>query len=419
MENISLSIVALRANREVAIASGQTFLNKSPDFQRTYESWNEKLKSRFVESMLLGRAMNPIWTVLNDDDESEEILDGMHRISTALAFLDNQFCMNKLYLMNLDGEKYHKKFFRDLPPDDKARIRNYNFVFNKLDSSYRKDLNKLRDMYEILNRSSRTLNDYEFNKVLFKPFYDIIAKVKPLFLRTKFFSKMKDARGSIDCEIMDMLAFSSELPNSWSSVASLRDNWLNQRLGETFESVTAYISANGEQIEARMVYLAKIISDFYQRDLFAAEPKVFKSFYLPYKLVVSRCANKFKNYACFNRHADPLIEELKLKVFNETGEDVEVEWENQSRNSTFQKQLVSIFDRIIDSHLDESDNQRLFPRALIEEKLKAQMGCCAICKKFMKEGDEFQGDHIVPWTAGGKTIIENLQVVHKRCHQLK
>lgn len=419
MENISLSIVALRSNREGAIASGQTFLNKSPDFQRTYESWNDKLKSRFVESMLSGRAMNPIWTVLNEDDESEEILDGMHRISTALAFLDNQFCINKQFLMNLDGDKYHKKYFKDLAPDDKARIRNYNFIFNKLDSSYRKDLNKLRDMYEILNRSSRTLNDYEFNKVLFKPFYDIIAKVKPFFLRTKFFGKMRDTRGSIDCEIMDMLAFSSELPNSWSSVASLRDAWLNARLGETFESVTAYIANNAEILEAKMLFLAKIVSDFYQRNLFSEDPKVFKSYYLLYKLIVARCAFKYKSYSTFNRHADKVIEELHAKVFDENSENLEVEFENQSRNAMFQRNIVGIFDRILDSHTDESDNLRLFPRPMVEEKLRQQMGCCALCKKFMKEGDEIQGDHIIPWTAGGRTIPDNLQVVHRRCHQLK
>jgi hypothetical protein len=80
-----------------------------------------------------------------------------------------------------DKDKYHKKKFNELETDDKAKIRNYNFIFNKLDSSYRKDLNKLKDMYEILNRSSRTLNDYEFNKVTLNPFYDIISKYKPLF----------------------------------------------------------------------------------------------------------------------------------------------------------------------------------------------------------------------------------------------
>jgi len=102
METISLSIINLRVNKEAALAVNQTYLNKNPPFQRSYESWDDKLKTRFMESILLGRATNPIWTVLNDEDGSEEILDGMHRISTALAFLNNEFCINKLYLTSLE-----------------------------------------------------------------------------------------------------------------------------------------------------------------------------------------------------------------------------------------------------------------------------------------------------------------------------
>ena len=74
-ENISLSIINLRTNKENAFAVNQVFLNKSPSFQRTYEAWDDKLKTRLIETILLGRAMNPIWTILNNDNHSEEILD--------------------------------------------------------------------------------------------------------------------------------------------------------------------------------------------------------------------------------------------------------------------------------------------------------------------------------------------------------
>ena len=136
MEHVSLSIINLRTNKENALATGQVFLNSSPEFQRRYEAWSDQLKTRFVESMLLNRATNPIWTVINEDDDSEEVLDGMHRLKTAASFLNNEFSLNKTFFMTLDDEKYHKKKFNDLSADDKARIRNYNFLFNKLDSSY-------------------------------------------------------------------------------------------------------------------------------------------------------------------------------------------------------------------------------------------------------------------------------------------
>ena len=70
MEVISLSIINLRTNKENAHATQQIYLNKSPDFQRCYEAWDDKLRTRFIESIILNRATNPIWTVLNNIDES-------------------------------------------------------------------------------------------------------------------------------------------------------------------------------------------------------------------------------------------------------------------------------------------------------------------------------------------------------------
>ena len=48
-----------------------------------------------------------------------------------------------------------------------------------------------------------------------------------------------------------------------------------------------------------------------------------------------------------------------------------------------------------------------------------QKNICPSCKIGIKETDKYEGDHIVPWTGGGLTSSDNLQVLHKRCHQLK
>ena len=94
MTTLNLSTINVRINKEHALAMNLTYINKQPDFQREYDAWDDKLKTRFVETMLIGRAMNPIWTILNSDENSEEILDGMHRITTATDFLNNKFKLN-------------------------------------------------------------------------------------------------------------------------------------------------------------------------------------------------------------------------------------------------------------------------------------------------------------------------------------
>ena len=47
-----------------------------------------------------------------------------------------------------------------------------------------------------------------------------------------------------------------------------------------------------------------------------------------------------------------------------------------------------------------------------------QDGTCAICGKGF-EVEKMEADHIVPWHAGGKTILENCQVLCKDCNRTK
>lgn len=417
MENLSLSIINLRTNRETALAANQIYLNKSPDFQRLYEAWDDKLRTRFIESLLLNRATNPIWTVLNDENESEEILDGMHRITTALSFLNNEFAINKTYLLSLDPEEYNKKCFNDLRTDDKAKIRNYNFIFNKLDSSYRKDLNKLKDMYEILNRSSKTLNDYEFNKVILNPFYDIISKYKDLFIKSNFFSKIKNLRGNIDSALIEMIVLSYPLPNCWSSINSLKEDWIKKTVGESAEEVNSFINIHGENLENKLTFMTKIISDFYQKNLFSSNPKIFKTCFMPYKFIVSRCSYFINNnYALFNRISPIIIDAFVKEILVD---DIQMTVNCNSRNAVFQKKIIEKIDEIINNEVNKEGTVRRFSKKMIQEKLDHQKHICPKCELQIKETDKYEGDHIIPWTAGGLTIIDNLQILHERCHQLK
>lgn len=47
-----------------------------------------------------------------------------------------------------------------------------------------------------------------------------------------------------------------------------------------------------------------------------------------------------------------------------------------------------------------------------------QNGICPICGKHY-EIEEMEGDHIIPWSKGGKTTIDNLQMLCKKCNREK
>jgi hypothetical protein len=413
MCSIPLSIINLRTNKETAIAINQIYINKDPDFQREYEAWDDKLKTRFIETILIGRAMNPIWTILNPLDNAEEVLDGMHRLTTALDYLNNKFKLNSKYFTDDNrGQLYDKKMFNELSLDDQQKIRNYNFIFNQLDSSYRTDVNKRRDKYEILNRSSRTLNDYEFNKVLYGKFFDIVSIYKD-DLKNLFF-KVDDKRGELQTEIIDIMVLSNDLPNSWSSVNSLRDKYYEDNLGNSESSVDNYLKGNEENIKNKLNMIKKIITILKDNKFFTQNKKNFNKYYLPYKFIISRLLYKFKtDISLFNRHIFDIIEKIKSEI---TEVDIQEKLECKTRNAVFQKKLINLIDDTINSSYETNRDKRLFTKIQINSKLKEQNHVCAICKK---EKEIYQGDHIIPWSKGGKTDYENLQVLCIICHQQK
>jgi 5-methylcytosine-specific restriction endonuclease McrA len=409
MSNIPLSIINLRTNKEIAYATHQTFINKNPDFQREYEAWDDKLKTRFIETIIIGRAMNPIWTILNPDDNSEEILDGMHRITTALDFLNNKFkLIGKHFTDESRGQAFDKKCFSELSCDDQSRIRNYNFMFNQLDSSYRTNVNKRRDQYEILNRSSKTLNDYEFNKVLYNPFFDLISLYKN-DLNVLFFNK-KDKRGEVETEIIDIIVLSNEIPKSWSSITVLREKFYEKNLGETEESVLEYLKNNQEKMKSNLIFMKKIIECLKDNKFFSEDKRTFNTFYLPYKIIISRLLYKFKDIATFNRHIIPIIHKLKEEIPQFIAQY------SKTRNAIFQKNLVQNIDEIIHKSFEENMEKRLFSKKDIQRKLEEQGNVCNFCKETK---EKYEGDHIIPWSTGGTTTYDNLQVLCKHCHYSK
>jgi len=73
-------------------------------------------------------------------------------------------------------------------------------------------------------------------------------------------------------------------------------------------------------------------------------------------------------------------------------------------------------------YLITGDEKYLSIRAFTESQKRAayekQKGICPHCKEHF-EIEEMEGDHITPWTEGGKTLPDNLQMLCKDCNRRK
>jgi hypothetical protein len=160
--------------------------------------------------------------------------------------------------------------------------------------------------------------------------------------------------------------------------------------------------------------IKKITNTLKDNNFFSEDKKIFNTNYLPYKFIISRLLYKFRtNIALFNRHIIDIIEKLKLEI---TSVNIQTKLDCKTRNAGFQKKLIYFIDDIINSSYEINSDKRLFTKTQITSKLKEQNDVCANCK-ISKE--KYQGDHIIPWSKGGNTNSENLQVLCISCHQNK
>ena len=55
----------------------------------------------------------------------------------------------------------------------------------------------------------------------------------------------------------------------------------------------------------------------------------------------------------------------------------------------------------------------------VAKLLKMQQGRCPHCELFFRDDEKMEIDHIIPKSKGGKNGYDNLQLLHRHCHDLK
>lgn len=131
--------------------NGEIVIN--PEFQR-YFRWTDEQKTRFVESLLLGIPIPPIFVATNNDG-IWELVDGLQRLSTFFSFVG--------ILKSQEDKKYENKWA--LLDGDRIDCMG-GFTYDDLPQKYRFALKRSVCRVEILNWNSSYDMRYElFNRL--------------------------------------------------------------------------------------------------------------------------------------------------------------------------------------------------------------------------------------------------------------
>lgn len=135
-------------------------LKMNPDFQREGNVWSYKQKSELIESILMEIPI-PIIYFFEDEQGFKQVVDGRQRLSCLFDFLNNEFKLRSLKL--LESEK--DKRFSDLASQLQAKIEDYQFLAYTIQHPTPERVKF--DIFDRVNRGGTQLNNQEMRNALY------------------------------------------------------------------------------------------------------------------------------------------------------------------------------------------------------------------------------------------------------------
>lgn len=132
----------------------------SIEYQRKYV-WDRSKASRLIESFLLNIPV-PVCYFAENEDGSYEVIDGLQRIQTIKDFLDGEFALRGVSVVN----EFEGMFFEDLPLKEQRRLGNRTVRCIVITDDSHPDIKF--DVFERLNTGSAMLAAQELRNCIYR-----------------------------------------------------------------------------------------------------------------------------------------------------------------------------------------------------------------------------------------------------------
>lgn len=180
--------------------------------QRREGAWNKQQKSLLVDSLLRGYAVNPTYTVIEDNIHS--VIDGVQRFSTLVGFMNDEFSLSKnLQPVKIGNDSYEiaGKKFSKLDDPVKDELSSAQIQVYEITEYTDKDI---REMFRRLN-SGKPLNTVQ--KMTPDMSDELCAAVSSI-IEHPFFEKVltgAQLKSSVDMAIALEVLMLSEMSNEY------------------------------------------------------------------------------------------------------------------------------------------------------------------------------------------------------------
>lgn len=359
MKEIAISQIVwgYEDKQEEGVFGCDGLLNIRPPYQREFVYDNEK-RNAVIHTIMRGFPLNVMYWAKNADD-TYELLDGQQRTISFCQFVNGDFSI-----------KYHNEdiYFNELTEAEKNQILDYKVMVYICEGSDKERL----DWFRTINIAGEKLTEQELLNANYTGAWLADAKKK--------FSKTNCVAYLVAKDYVNGKAIRQEI----------------------LETALAWISDGKENIAS---YMAE-----HQHDLNAYY------LYSHFLSVIEWVKGTFPIYR----------KELKGldwgRLYREYGEN-EYEAEDLEReiNRLMSDEDVTNKKGVYEYVLSRGEKERLLSIRAFSDRDKRtayerQKGICPNCGEHF-DITEMQGDHIVEWSKGGKTTLDNLQMVCHKCHK--
>lgn len=405
--------------REFASMLQDGDLDLQPNYQRKYVA-TPKIASKLIESIIMDVPI-PVIYLAEEKDSTYSVIDGQQRLTSFLSFINGKFPDGNTF--KLTGLKVYKelnrKLFAELDKEFQNKIRKTTLHTIVIKKESNEDVKF--EIFERLNTGSIKLNEDEIRNTVYRgeyikllaeleeneTFHDIVQKDN--------YKKRMIYRGMI-------LRFFALSEKSYINYKPSMKQFCNKELRDNRYLSTEKVKEYKERF-LHCVDLVKVVfGDKAFRRYIPAENENTSGNWTStrinmalYDIQICGFVNHSKNEVL--RNADFIREAMIDLMIN--SQDFINSIEIQTSDKEVLKRRFKIWLEKLDDIIgDNGYEKRIFPYQ-IKKELFDKNPVCAISNQQILAIEDAEVDHIIPFSKGGETKIENAQLVLRYFNRAK
>jgi len=351
-------------NDEQGVRGYNGQLDIRPPYQREF-IYNEKEQQAVITTVLNGYPLNVMYWVKRSDDAEcpYEVMDGQQRTLSLCEYVDGKF-------------SYEFKNFFNQPKDIQERILNYKLTVYVCEGEPSEKL----EWFKTINIAGKPLNEQEINNAIYAgPF-------------------VSDAKRHFSKSNCGAYRLGKDLVNG----TPIRQDFLKKAL----EWMADHETREGHR-QSVVGYMADHQHDPNANNLWSYFQQVLNWAITNFDMKRFKKIMKGLDWASFyDKYSKETLDTTEMAQRIST----------LMRDSEIQRQQGIIPYVLMgdERHLD----LRAFPEDIKLAVWEQQKHICPICGKEF-DYEFMEGDHITPWHEGGRTVIENCQMLCRECNRRK